>query len=251
MLKQLQEIGLSEKEARVYLALLELGQAGVPEISQKSGVNRTTTYVILESLIKDGLASQIEKEKKTYFIAEDPEQLLRLIGKQESDLKEKKNEFLKFLPQLAAIFETAGERPKVRFYEGKEGLRVIQEDILKTKDKRIEAFFSQDDFEKVFTKEERGGYFNQRIKRGIKARAIYTRSAGPFETVAPGDELRIIPKDKFPVSVDIAIYGDKISISSLRGKYTGVIIENKEMVQTFRSVFELAWEAAERYQNRK
>src|SRR3990172_67098 len=172
MIKQLQEMGLSEKEARVYLALLELGQAGVPEISKKSGVNRTTTYVILESLAKEGLVSQIEKEKE--------------------------KEFIEHLAQLAALFETAGERPKVRFYEGKEGLNVIQDEILQTKDKRIEAIFSQDDLEKAFTQEEKKEYFDRRMKKKIGAKAIYTRGLAPFYKVAPIDELRIIPKDKFP-----------------------------------------------------
>lgn len=248
MIKQLQEIGLSEKEARVYLALLELGQAGVPEISQKSGVNRTTTYVILESLLKDGLVSQIEKEKKSYFMAENPQLLGRLIRRKESELKEKEKEFLEHLPQLTVLFETAGERPKVRFYEGKEGLKVIQDEILQTKDKRIEAIFSQDDLEKAFTQEEKKEYFNRRMKKKMGAKAIYTRGAGPFEKVAPIDELRIIPKDKFPLSVDITLFGDKMAISSLRGKLIGVIIENKDIVRTFRSIFELAWEAAERFQ---
>src|SRR3989338_9190587 len=100
MIKQLQEIGLSQfKQGKIHSRLF-FRQAGVPEISKKSGVNRTTTYVILESLAKEGLVSQIEKEKKSYFTAENPQSLGRLIRRKESELKEKEKEFLEHLPQL-------------------------------------------------------------------------------------------------------------------------------------------------------
>jgi sugar-specific transcriptional regulator TrmB len=72
MLETLIKLGLSEKEAAVYLATLELGEDTALNIAEKSQVNRTTTYVILEKLMKLGLASTVERGKKTVFVAEDP-----------------------------------------------------------------------------------------------------------------------------------------------------------------------------------
>lgn len=72
MISTLIKLGLSEKEAKVYLAALELAQDSAQNIAKKAGVNRPTTYVILEKLMKLGLANTLEENKKTLFVAESP-----------------------------------------------------------------------------------------------------------------------------------------------------------------------------------
>ena len=78
MLNELKKFGLSEKEARVYLAALELGQASVQDIAKKSAVNRATTYLMIESLEKRGLMYKLIKNKKKLFAADTPERFLYL-----------------------------------------------------------------------------------------------------------------------------------------------------------------------------
>src|SRR3990170_1200323 len=173
--KILEDLGLSEKEAKIYLACLELGESAPAEIAKHAGINRATTYVIAEKLVKDGLMSQLEKDKKTYFIAENPEQLLRLLRKQEQDIKNKEQEFQKYLPELKTIFDTAGERPKVRFFEGKEGLKAIQEDFLQSKDRHVEEIYSSDDLHNVFNEEDLKKIREVRKNKQIRTRAIYVR----------------------------------------------------------------------------
>src|SRR3989338_4885553 len=251
MLKeQLEKIGLAEKEAKVFLAALELGSSAVQEIAKKADINRATTYVIIEKLMKKGLMSSVEKGKKTYFQTEDPKRLLKLLEEQEEGLKRKEEEFKKYLPELETLYNIAEEKPKVRFFEGKEGLETIKDEILKTTDKKLELFFSVDDLESVFSQEERKEYLQKRLAKKIKVEGIYTRTNGQFENVITGDEIRIVPKDKFPISVDLTIFNNKVAISSLKGKLIGVIIDNKEITNTLRSVFHLAWEAAEKYQKK-
>ena len=86
MLKELQEIGLSEKESRVYLASLELGPATAERLSTQAKVNRSTTYVQLESLMKSGLVTTYEEGKKTFFSPESPELLKRLLLIQKDEM---------------------------------------------------------------------------------------------------------------------------------------------------------------------
>ena len=125
---KLKELGLAEKEAKVFLASLELGSSAVQEIAKKAEINRATTYVIIEKLMKKGLMSSVEKGKKTFFQTEDPKRLLKLLEEQEESLKRKEEEFKKYLPELETLFNIAEEKPKVRFFEGKEGLIAIRED---------------------------------------------------------------------------------------------------------------------------
>lgn len=245
--QQLKQIGLLDKEAKVYLASLELGSDTASEIAKRAGVNRPTTYAIIEKLIKKGLMSTFEKDKKTLFQVEDPRQLLRLLKEQEENNRKKEEEFKKYLPELETLFNLAEEKPKVRFFEGKNGLEVIKDEILKTKDKEIEAIFSVDDLTNVFSKKDREDYLERRLKKGIKIRAIYNRSEGPFNKVIKGDRLIMVSKDKFPISVDITIFSDRVALSSLRGKLVGVIIENKEIANTLKTIFDLAWKEAGKY----
>src|SRR3989344_132432 len=246
--KDLEQFGLSDKEAKVYLACLELGPSTAAQIAQKADVNRATTYVAIESLTKQGLLSSHEKDSKTFFSAEDPAMLKRLLDQQREEVKNKLSSLEELLPGLARMYEYAEEKPKVRFFEGKAGLETIKDEILKTKDKKMEAIFSVDDLSQVFPTEETQKYYQRRLAKNIQLKGLYTRSKGPFTDIAKSDELRIIPKDKFPITVDITIFSDRIALSSLKGKLVGVILESKEIANTFQSIFDLAWEAAEKYQ---
>ncbi|OGY79245.1 MAG: hypothetical protein A3B74_00110 [Candidatus Kerfeldbacteria bacterium RIFCSPHIGHO2_02_FULL_42_14] len=251
--KELIQLGLSEKEAKVYLASLELGKATVQKIAEKSGVNRATTYFILESLLKLGLVSTYDQDKKTYFSAEPPELLINLLKKQEAEIHQKARNFENILPELRSVYNLAEDKPRVRFYEGKDGLFAIQQDFLQTNDRKIETVFSRDDVEEVFTQQEREEYLNKRLNKQLHCFAIYTRKGGSFLPDSVGQMMAdayYIPSDKYPISSDITIYDDKIAMASLRGKLSGVIIENKEIANTLRSIFYLALETAKTFRKK-
>ena len=250
---ELKKLGLSDKEARVYLALLELGIAGVLKISNKSKVNRATTYVILESLKKQGAISVLEQNKKVVFAAESPRTLLQLFKKQEQELREKENEFKKAIPELEALFNLAVEKPKVRFFEGKEGVRTIREDILNSKVKILKEINSREYVEQIralFSDEENLEFLKKQEGCGMIIRSIYTDERGPRETFKLKGDRRFVPKNTFPFSGDILIYGEKTAFTTLRGKIITIIIESKEIADTMRLVFELAWLGAENFEKK-
>ena len=244
----MERFGLSGKEAKVYLASLELGPATAAQVAQKAGVNRATTYVEVESLMKMGLVSTFEKNKKTLFAAESPEALKRIFLRREEQVKARLVALERLLPELIKMQEYAEEKPKVRFFEGKEGLLTMQEEFLKTKDKKIEGIYNVDDYRAVFSEAERDRYYKTRLKKGIRGRTIYNRRAGPLPERDNITERRFVPAESFPFASDITLYDNKVAIASLRGKLVGVIIEDKYIAQTLRAFFCLAWEAAERYQ---
>lgn len=246
MLDELKKIGLTENEARVYLALLELGSETAQEVAKKAGVKRATTYVQLEALMKMGLVTSFEKNKKTLFRAEDPEHLVKITEREKKLAHERENALEEILPELGKLYLSSGERPRVRFFEEVEGLKTMQAEFLKSGAKEVESFSSADDVLKIFPNlaEE---YTARKIKRGVKSKIIYTSSRGAF--LKPHDEAtlreaRFVPPDKFPLSCDIAIYGNTVAISVLKNKIFGVVIENKDIADSMRSFFALAWESA-------
>ncbi|NCA94062.1 MAG: transcriptional regulator TrmB, partial [Sphingobacteriia bacterium] len=119
----LAQFDLIGKKADVYLAVLELGSGTVIEIARKSEIKRTTVYDILLDLEKSGLIYQTTKVNKRLFVAEDPEKLKKKLEEKERVLGE-------MLPQLRSLYNIKGIKPKIKFYEGKEGLRQVYSDTL-------------------------------------------------------------------------------------------------------------------------
>ena len=243
MFDKLKHLGLSENEAKVYMAMLELGPSVVVEISRKSQINRPTTYVQIESLKKKGLVSTQAKGKKQFFIAESPDKLELLIDNELKTVEDKKNELNTFLPELLNLFNTSGERPHVKFFEGKEGVLALQREFLKTDDAPIYGITSMDNVFEVFPEFE-NTYIKKRVHKKIHSKTIYTSLKGPI--LKESDELSLreskyVEPNKLPLGVDITIFKDKVAIVALKGKISGTLIEHKEIADSFRAIFELVW----------
>lgn len=244
--KELQDIGLNEKEARVYLAAMELGQSVVQDIAKKADVNRATTYFIIEELMKKGLMSSFYQGKKQHFMAEDPEKLKLFLKQQENTLKERQVLLEKALPQLKSVNIKGKDVPVVRYYEGVKGLRIMMDDLMTGGDDTFDVIYSHDLLGKILSSEENSEATDKRVHRGIKSRAIYTYSKGRIET-ANSERIKL-PTDKFPITCDIAIFDNKVRIASLNKKISGIMIEDEDIYKTMKTIFELAWEAAKNHQ---
>ena len=256
MLDELKKIGLSENETKTYLALLELGGSTAQEVSKKAVVKRATTYVQLEALMKLGLVTSFEKAPerkngapKTFFRAEDPEHLAKILERAKKLEEERARTLSVILPDLGKLYLSAGERPRIRFFEGIEGVKTMLSGTfkVKTEAKEILGITDLDSALQIFPKlaEE---YASERVKHEIHSRIIYTGSQGPIlkkTDSAMLRESRFLPKDKFPFSGDISIYGDEVVISAIKSaKPFGIIMESKEIADSLRAVFELAWQGA-------
>lgn len=245
--KALKQLGLTDKEIKVYLAALELGPQPVQEIAKRAGVNRATTYVMIEQLTQRGLMSSFEKGKKRYFNAEDPEKLHNLIKSEQRELKEREELIKNIMPDLRAVYSVAEHKPRVKFFEGVDGIVAIQQDILDTKITHVENAVDLDEFRKVFRDEDLSEQREAFIKRGVKIKGIFTTSGAPPEISLKAKELawdyRFIDKKKFTFPGEVIIYDKKVALISYSGKVMGVIIESAEIHTMLSSLFKLAWES--------
>lgn len=248
--RELEKLGLSDKEALVYLASLELGPSPVQVIARKAEVNRATTYVMIEALLQKGLMSTFDKGKKTMYTAEKPERLHRIVHHERATVNEKESVIKRLLPDLEAISDAAGERPKVSFYEGEEGLEAMRETVFASKIEGMEDFISFDDLRHLLPEEQWQKHNKRLSAKKISGRTIYTseREYKPADEIKHLWQYRRISKDKFPMHGELTVYGNKISMISLKGKLVGVIIESKEMATMVRTMFDLAWKQAELHQ---
>jgi len=241
----LKNLDLSEKEAVVYLASLELGLSTIQEIARKSQISRSTTYEIIESLMKKGLMSALTKGKKKYFSAEGSERLMALIDIKERDIEKRKKELKAILPELKELARLSRERPKIRFYEGKQGIRRIQEDILRTKNLgSIEEFVPLDDAYQLFPAHARDHRHWMAKRINMPEKVIYTSKKGAILPPKRGPiEALFIPIEKFPFHTEITIYADKVALVSFGRKLTGVVLESGDIANTLRCMFNLLWKA--------
>lgn len=242
--KKLEEIGLNEKEARVYIAVLELGQGSASDIAKKSGVNRATTYFTLENLMKAGLVSASNEGKKQMFIPEDPAQIENIIIKQQRELEQKKRGLKNVVNELNTINSASVKKPIVKYYLGKEGIiRMASTSFDEVENEEMWLAFSKEERDKLISENENAKLIQKRIGRSVKSNVIYNSDSETLESNKTSLRIKINNK-KYPLPADIAVFGDKIRLTSFRDQI-GIIIENKDIAKTLKSVFKLAIESAQ------
>ena len=239
--KELQEVGLQEKEAKVYLAALELGQSTVQKIAQKADIKRPTTYFIIEGLMKRRVMSSFYQGKRQYFVAENPERLLEMLEKDRQEIARREERFKTLLPQLSSVNNRHKDKPVVKYYEGKEGiLSMVSEHTKSSHGQELYTFYSRDAVDSFVEPKELDTLKKERISHQVRVKGIYTWSKGDLPS-APHSELIRLSATEFPVTCDVAIYQDKVRIASLKDRLVGVVIEDKEIAKSFRVLYELAW----------
>lgn len=237
--KILKDLGLTDIEAKVYLACLELGSDTVLHIAKKAEVKRPTAYVTLDNLQDKGYVSKLEKKNTTFYSAEQPKILL-------NKYKEKIANFTDLLPYFEAKFNK-GSKPRIRFYEGVEDLNSIYRNVIFPSK---EIYFFGTNMEKLLE------HFPNIIDHWYDNYAKKNSGKNIFEIVSntpaglkyakrfgKKSPIRLMPKD-LPVYSDVVITENKIFIVSLDDLF-GVLIESTELAKTFKSFFLLAWRGAE------
>jgi HTH-type transcriptional regulator, sugar sensing transcriptional regulator len=233
----LKNLGLNEKEAMVYLALLELGQSQIFEISRKSAIKRTTVYTILEKLKEKGLISSVMKGKRILYSAADPRKL-------QQEARDRVETIERLMPELLSITNLIEKKPKVRFYEGIEGIEEVYKDALNYTNQEMVAWVSQYAWH-ALTKEFEDYYIPRRVKNKVWVRAIApdtpeTRLYKERDQVQLR-KTKLVDNHLFPIDVEIDLYGkDKISIMAFEEKI-GLIIESRKIYNTLKSIFEMNW----------
>ena len=235
--KILTNLGLTEKQAKIYLACLELGQASVLKISRHTGIKRATIYINLDEMVEKGFIKEVPKKTTTVYTAVEPKSLLYNLQQKEKDLAD-------LLPYLQAKYNR-GEKPSIAFYEGKESVKTIYYEIYSAEEIMFFAT-SMSDFQKEFS--ESFNYGLRKFKKEkTKVREIVSSAPGDIKYAKENQnkihQIKIAPSHlKF--FADSAIYNNKLVISSIRDKFYAIVIEDKKIVDSYRSIFELAWQSA-------
>jgi sugar-specific transcriptional regulator TrmB len=233
--------GLTEKEASVYMALLNIGHGTADQVSKTTTLNRSTTYVQIKSLMEMGLVTTFKIGKKTFFAAESPTHIERILDRRFDQLEHLQSEAKQLLPQLLKLFTSTGTRPVVRIFAGKEGLVSMRNEMLELATKQILIVNSYDQMRKLFTYDELLDFTERREKKKILARAIYYKSEGKDFTPFEYQRFCRVTKERLPFGADLYIYDDYVSFASTDNTVVGMTISSRDIANTLRALFEALW----------
>ena len=243
LLSKLRSLGLSDKESKVYIASLKLGSAPIQKIAKLATVNRATTYVVVQGFMNKGLMSSYTKGKKRLFTPESPDKLSALVREDKAVIEAKENTINEILPSLSGLYDTTqgGNRPQVKFYEGKLGINAVREEILKTKSKEAFSIFNLDALEGVFSADERAGFTKKRISKKIKTHSIYSYSSGDIleDSTINKTLYKYIDPSKYNSPIDITVFDDNLAITSYKEPMISVLIQNESIANAIRQILTL------------
>ncbi len=231
--------GFTPKEADVYLASLELGMAPISVIAKKARVQRTTTYEVLKKLSEKGIAEFFLRKRTRYYSVLPPKLLL-------ARLRSSADELESALPALTAISNEIVHKPRITFYEGKEDLRRLYLDCLRAKGD-ICNYFQPDATIRYFGWDWlRGEMVTKLIEKGMRVRVIMPPSAWAKrflqERESADRRQKIIAGKHAPFRNEVVIYDDTVAHFSFDDDFA-FLIQSKDVADTHRAVFNLAWES--------
>lgn len=242
----LKTVGLDKKEAELYLALLDLGQANIAQISKKSGIHRPIVYKILPRLEDRGIVARVLKKKRRVYIAESPEKLKQLF-----DVAAKT--FEAALPELMNFYHPKGKRPVIKFFEGQKGIARTFEDIAATL-KPDELYYRYSSITKpsgITASYIPPHYYSTMKEKRVRALVIANDALAKNEEQqavkgrkpSHSQTWKVIPPllDTFEHNFSEKIYGDRVSFVDY-GSNTAFIIESREFANFQKSIFKQLWD---------
>jgi sugar-specific transcriptional regulator TrmB len=232
----LQQAGFTQKEAQVYLALLELGKGDVTEIAKKAELKRSIVYVIIEGLMEKGFVTQLPNRKINTYQAIDPGVIVTQIKTTSKNLSE-------MLPYLRSLSNKSEHKPKIHYIDNIDAIMKIYDDMNNYRDQFFVSSYSEIEkhFPGAIKKWVTGfkrGHYNFQGRHLIPDNQDDLRFAD--ELLSIKQRIRAIPGVK-KMKMDFAIYGNKIAITSFEEKPYVVMLQSKYLVNSIMAVFEIAW----------
>jgi len=253
--ESLEKLGLQDNEAKVYLALLEMGKGTVTEVARAAQMNRTTGYDILERLAMYGLSSRAGGgTKKKMYAAEPPGRLKQYLENKKTQAERRLENVGDVLSDLQGLYKKES-KPIIKFFEGNKGIKNIYWHTLEAKS----TIYSVLDFSVYLPEYWQFGkdYVKERNKRNVKEHCLVLKNDLGLEwynTIYKNNpanrkitEYRWLNK-QFPFipAAEINIYDDVVMGLLVKpGENAAFEIINASFANSLKIIFEMAWQTAE------
>lgn len=258
IIKNLTSLGFTESEAKIYLHLLKNNNCTASEISKSTGVSRTQTYQVINSLIKQNMCIERLGSVKKYS-AVNPETATQSI---EKDLEEKKNILESMKPILSNLFENDNQNDNpfefIRVLYTKSSIIQTVENLERSARESVLAFnkppyamnldiMNENEISMEFRTSER-----ESITKGVTYKSLYeiennahfTKKIDYFQSM--NEIVKVSPKLPFK----LFIFDKKIITLALQNKmssglkFVTLLIEHSDLARSLAEIFEIYWESS-------
>lgn len=244
--EKLKKLGLSDKESKVYLAMLKLGVSTASKIAKASGVRRATTYMILDSLEEKKLVSKVEKEKILYYYPEEPDKINKKLLDEEKQLKDRFLVAAEIMPDLKNLFKQSKSPPKFQIWQGKESTGRVAKDIYSGKIDDFINMVPMTDYWTPFLREKN----RQKaiVEKVGKLKLLLGKGKSNIRLFKHKNfEVRYIDLEKYPFVSEIIIYDEIVSLLNPGKEELTFTVKNMEMAVSFYQLFKFIWDRAKEY----
>lgn len=237
-LQQLEEIGLSDKEAKVYVALLKIGRGTAYRIAKVADVKTPTTYLVLDDLLKKGLAFKIPYAKGQMFVAKEPTEYLQ-------EKKNKLQSFESILPQIMNL-RSQQDDSKIVTFDGHEGLKdALNYKINEMRGKTFYSFYSDLPKPDEETKNIYLAWNKKAHRNNIHFKIIAPKSEKITSFVEPNEEIyrgnmKLIDVDLWSPDAGIEIGDGFVRVTAINNLQV-VLIDNKAIANAMKQIFDMVW----------
>ncbi len=236
----IRKAGLSESQAKCYLALIEHGQLSPTDIAAVTGESRTNSYMVCERLELLGLITRKEGKKIMYTPAH-PSALETLAEKRRKIMVRNEYEVKQSLTPLIDLFYASTEMPGTRTLQGVEGIKEVYRDTLRTKQ---DLYLLRSDHDtSVMGIDFFNEYKARRAAKGIHTFALTPDSLEVVHNQARDEELgitrTILPKGYYTGAAEIDVYGSKLAFISFGDTQMATIIDSPPIAEAMRQVLSL------------
>jgi|APSaa5957512535_1039671.scaffolds.fasta_scaffold68568_2 HTH-type transcriptional regulator, sugar sensing transcriptional regulator len=228
----LKEIGLSDGETKVYLALLKRGSSRVAKIKDETKLHRTTIYDFLEKLQKKGLVSYVVKNNVKYYTGTEPEKLIDYLN-------EKRLSVENVLPELLKMRSKNIPSVSVEVYEGVEGIKTVLNDIIRNGENVYGSGIDENKWHGI-SKQLMTYYFRKLEERNIKEKLL-TLEGSPYKN-SKVSEYKYLPKDSFNLTATL-LYKNKV-VNIIWEPLTAIMITSDALHDSCKKHFDILWKHA-------
>jgi len=240
-------LGLTKIEAVIYEGLLQTGPTTIKDLSEFLNIKRITTHFNVEGLIERGLIIQTMNGARRRIVAENPQKINYLVEQKEKNIKQLKDDFPDFIKTLEYV--SPGKPPpsmkaEVKYYEGKNSVRLVYKDIVKANE--IRSYVNSIEINRIFP--ENFSLFSKAHEQNKQMKMWEIIKKPPeIKTYIDSMDLsryfiKIVPKTINLSIIDNLIYDDKVAIINVKKNPTAIVITNKEYYENSKAIFDFVWE---------
>lgn len=252
IVEYLENLGLSEAEAKLYLTLLETGPISVRDLATATGIKRTTAYLYIDQLVAKGLLIRTVKGSQKLVAANEPNDTLEYLVKQKLEkAKSAQTELPEILTKLSSTYpqiKDVGDA-EIKYYKGKLGVKKIYEEVLKTTELR--SYVNIEEIAHVFP--ENFPLFDKALKENHKM-VMYEIVENSLEAKKRFDNAvkreryhyKFLPENMKLTAQDILIYDNKVAIIHFKDNIDGIVMQNVDLYNNFKLLFDFIWKVLPR-----